>query len=90
MALRGWPSASWRFFAGQPDMAIEHFERTRRLSPQDALEPRCLSGIGCAHFFNRRFDDAARLLRMSIEGLPAYAPTYRFLAASYAHLGRTR
>jgi class 3 adenylate cyclase len=29
-----------------------------------------------------------KLLLMSLEELPTYAPTYRFLAASYAHLGR--
>jgi len=81
-------SAFLRLFAGQPDIAIDHFERYRRLSPHDPLLPRCLSGIGTAHFFNRRFEEAAKLLLMSLEELPTYAPTYRFLAASYAHLGR--
>jgi TolB-like protein len=80
-------SAFLRLFAGQPDIAIEHFERYRRLSPRDLLLPRCLSGIGTAHFFNRRFEEAAKLLLMSLEELPTYAPTHRFLAASYAHLG---
>jgi len=80
-------SAFLRLFAGQPDIAIDHFERYRRLSPHDPLLPRCLSGIGTAHFFNRRFEEAVKLL-MSLGELPTYAPTYRFLAASYAHLGR--
>jgi hypothetical protein len=52
------------------------------------LEPRCLTGIASAHFFSRRFYDAVKLLLVSLEELPTYTPTYRFLAASYAHLGR--
>ena len=86
---RGWFwSGNLRLFAGQPDLAIEHFERCRRLSPRDPVGPRCLTGIATAHFFNRRFDDAINLLLVSLEELSSYAPTYRFLAASYAHLGR--
>src|SRR5262249_35716536 len=77
-----------RLFAGQPDLAIEHFERCRRLSPRDPLEARRLTGIACAHFFNRRFDDAAGILLAALEELPGYAAAYRFLAACYAHLGR--
>jgi class 3 adenylate cyclase/tetratricopeptide (TPR) repeat protein len=77
-----------RLFAGQPDVAIEHFERCRRLSPRDPMGPRSLSGIASAHFFNRRFDDAVKLLLVSLAELPDYVPTYLFLAASYAHLGR--
>jgi tetratricopeptide (TPR) repeat protein len=76
------------FLRRQPDIAIEHFERYRRLSPHDPLLSRCLSGIGTAHFFNRRYEEVVKLLLMSLEELPTYAPTYRFLAASYAHLGR--
>ena len=81
-------SGNLRLFAGQPDIAIDHFERCRRLSPRDPMGPRCLTGIASAHFFNRRFDDAVKLLLITLGELPTYTPAYRFLAASYAHLGR--
>ena len=45
-------------------------------------------GIGNALFFNRRFDDAAAKLIVSLEQLPTFALTYRLLAACYAHMGR--
>jgi predicted Zn-dependent protease len=41
-----------------------------------------------AHFFARRFEEATAMLLMSLQQLPAYANTYRFLAASYARMGR--
>ena len=44
--------------------------------------------IGVAHFFAQRFDDAAALLLRSLQEHPGWAPTYRFLAACYAHMGR--
>jgi TolB-like protein/class 3 adenylate cyclase/predicted ATPase len=85
----GWFWSGWlRLFAGQPDLSIEHFERGRRLSPRDPLEPRSLTGIAFAHFFNRRFDEAARLLLRSLQELPNRATAHHFLAACYAHLGR--
>ena len=44
--------------------------------------------IGVGHFFARRFDDAAAMLLRSLQEHPGWAPTYRFLAACYAHMGR--
>jgi adenylate cyclase len=41
-----------------------------------------------AHFVNHRFEDALAALRVSLEEVPAFAPTYRALAACYAHMGR--
>jgi tetratricopeptide (TPR) repeat protein len=40
------------------------------------------------YFFARRFEDAAAMLLRSIQEHPGWAPTYRFLAACYAHMGR--
>jgi predicted Zn-dependent protease len=47
-----------------------------------------LSGIGTAYFANRRFEDAISTLLASVEELPGFTNTYRFLAAAYAHLDR--
>ena len=44
--------------------------------------------IGVAHFFARRFADAKTMLLRSLQEHPGWAPTYRFLAATYAHMGQ--
>jgi adenylate cyclase len=85
---RGWYwSAVLRLFAGNPDLAIEHFEASLRLSPRDRFGAP-LTGIGIALFFNRRFDEAAAKLLASLEQIPSLALTYQFLASCYAHMGR--
>jgi len=84
----GWYWSGWlRLIAGEPDLAIRHFETSLRLSPR---EPRGfhLGGIGTAHFMESRFAEAAATLRVALEELPSFTPTYRTLAACYAHLGR--
>ena len=85
---RGWYwSAVLRLFAGQPDLAIKHFEASLRLSPRDRFGAP-LSGIGIALFFSRRFDEALAKLRMAVEQLPTFALPHQFLASCLAHLGR--
>jgi pentatricopeptide repeat protein len=85
---RGWYSSGLlRVFAGQPDLALEHFENYLRLSPRDQLST-YLNGIGEAYFFSRRFDEAAATLLASLELAPTFPVTYRVLASCYAHMGR--
>jgi TolB-like protein len=85
---RAWfASGQLRLFAGQPDVALDHFDTSLRLSPRDR-QAFYLIGIGNALFFNRRFDDAAAKLIVSLEQLPTFALTYRLLASCYAHMGR--
>ena len=73
-----------RVHAGQYDAAIEHLERSLRLSPR-GLAPRM--ALGMAHFFSGRFAQAAEILAMSTrEG--ASATAYCFLASCYGHMGR--
>jgi pentatricopeptide repeat protein len=76
-----------RVFAGQPDLALEHFENYLRLSPRDRMAT-YLNGIGEAHFFSRRFGEAAANLLASLELAPSFPVTYRVLASCYAHMGR--
>jgi adenylate cyclase len=84
----GWYwSGVLRNWLGRPDLALEHFANYLRLSPRDRL-PFYLSAIGISLFFNRKFEDATAKLVESVERLPPHVPTYRFLAASYAHMGR--
>ena len=85
---RGWYiSGAIRLFAGQPDLAIEHVEASLRLSPR-ARFGTAFNVIGAAHFFSRRFDKAVPKLLLAVQENPDYPTPYRFLAASYAHMGR--
>jgi len=84
----GWQRSGWlRLWAGQPDLAIDHFETALRLNPRDPA-PATLMGIGVGHFFARRLEDARAMLLRSLQLQPGWVPTSRFLAACYAHLGR--
>ena len=83
----GWHISGWlRLWAGQTDLAIKHFETSARLNPRG--DARKLPGIGQAHFFNRRFGDALENLLMAHHDLPTSVMICRFLASSYAHMGR--
>jgi adenylate cyclase len=87
-SARSWYfSAVLRLFVGDPDLAIDHFEASMRLSPRDRFGAP-LTGIGGALLFSRRFEEAATTLRASLEQHPTFPLTYRFLAACYAHMGR--
>jgi adenylate cyclase len=84
---RGWlQSGVARLLAGQPDLAIERFETAFRLNPRNFGTTG--TGFGAAHFFSRRFDDAAAILLSALERGLAVPITYRFLASCYAHMGR--
>jgi adenylate cyclase len=85
---RGWVISGWlRLWAGQPELAIGHFETSLRLSPH-ARRSGTFMAIGVGHFFARRFEEAAAMLLRSLQEHAGWAPTYRFLAACYAHLGQ--
>ena len=46
-----------------------------------------LSVMGMAYFFKHRFDEAASNLLLAIQDHPGFPPSYRTLAACYAHMG---
>ena len=85
---RGWAiSGLIRLYAGQSDLAIAHVETSMRLSPRERMgQP--LTWMGTAYFFKRQFDEAASNLLLSIQDNPGFPPSYRVLAACYAHMGR--
>jgi TolB-like protein/class 3 adenylate cyclase len=87
-SARGWHlSGSLRSWAGQHDIAIEHCETALRLSPRAGVGP-SLHRIGISHFLRRRFDAAVPKLLLAIQDDPSFPAPYRWLAASYAHMGR--
>jgi TolB-like protein len=88
----GWRwSGFLRLWAGLPDVAIDHFERSLRLNPLDSSSGSSSGtsvAIGMAHFFARRLDRARAMLLRSLQQHPDWIPTNRFLVACYAHLGQ--
>ncbi len=85
---RGWfCSGAIHLWAGQIEVAIEHANTALRLSSWNRVAP-SLGLIGMAHFLGQRFDKAISTLLLAIEEDPSYPQPYRYLAASYAHLGR--
>ena len=84
----GWRMSGWlRLWAGDLDVAIEHFETAFRLSPRQRGGADYM-GIGEAQFFQRRFNEAIINLLNALEALPGHAGIYRYLASCYAHMGR--
>jgi adenylate cyclase len=84
----GWVISGWlRLWAGEPELGIGHFETSLRLSPH-ADRAGTFMAMGVGHFFAQRFGDAAAMLLRSLQEHAGWAPSYRFLAACYAHLGR--
>jgi adenylate cyclase len=49
-----------------------------------------MTGVGISLFLSGRFQEAVRKLLASLEQAPTFALTFRYLAASYAHLGRLK
>jgi TolB-like protein len=85
---RGWYWGGWvRLYAGQPVLAVEHFQTSLRLDPHLRTRP-YMTGNGVAHFFNRQYEEAVEALIASINEFPGWPTTYRFLAASYVQLGK--
>jgi TolB-like protein/Tfp pilus assembly protein PilF len=83
----GWFIKGWlRLWAGQADVAIELFEKSLRLDP--LRKTHATISIGIAHFFARRLEKAESMLLVSLQETPNWAPSLRFLASCYAHLGR--
>jgi len=87
---QGWQWSGWcRLWTGQPDLAIEHFRTAIRLSPREGTTGAGAHlGIGIGHLFARRFKEAEAMLLLALQERPSWAPTYRFLASCYAHMGR--
>jgi adenylate cyclase len=84
----GWRWSGWiRLWAGLPDVAIDHFERSSRLNPR-VSQGGTLMANGVAHFFARRLEQARTMLSLSLQQHPNWVPTNRFLAACYGHLGQ--
>ena len=76
-----------RLWAGDPDLAIEHLERSLRFSPRARVGMSSLM-IGAAHFVSRRFNAAVTNLLLARQEDPTHPVPYRVLASCYALMGR--
>jgi adenylate cyclase len=86
----GWlRSSQIRLWAGHYDLAIKHCEASIRLSPRENRAG-AYWGMGAGYLLTKRFEEAASMLRLALQERPSWAPTYRFLASCYAHMGRLK
>jgi tetratricopeptide (TPR) repeat protein len=87
-------SAAWslsgfqRISRGEPDDAVERFQRAMRLSPLDPEMFQMQTGMAMAHLFARRFDAASSWLEQAGREAPKVLRIYGFMAASHALAGR--
>jgi TolB-like protein/Tfp pilus assembly protein PilF len=80
-----WANSGWvRVWFGEPDVAIEHFQRAIRLSPVDPQMFVIDAGIAAAHFIAGRFDEASIWSEKALGGHTDYGPALRVATASYA------
>ncbi len=77
-----------RVWHGEPDAAIEHFERAMRLSPLDPETYRMQAGMSAAHLFAGRFDAASSLADKAFRDLPSFLLAAGVAAASHTLAGR--
>jgi len=84
----GWAwSGLLRLYAGEPDPAIEHVERSMRINPRERMVAP-LTLIGSAYFFKLSSRPRSRSCKHRYRNVRASAMSYRVLAACYAQMGR--
>jgi adenylate cyclase len=80
-----WSASGWvRILLGDPADAIERYARAMRLSPLDPLAYMTYHGMGTAHLFAGRYDEAASCAQKAGHEQPNWAPALRLAAQAYA------
>lgn len=84
-----WNRSGWlRNYLDDPETAIDHFERSLRLSPFDPISFNGIMGIGCAHFIAGRYDLAVQWQEKALMESPTSTWILRTLVPSYSLSGR--
>jgi adenylate cyclase len=74
--------------AGSVDDALAHFRNALRLSPRDPYSFMMLTGIAHCHMILGNYAEALAVCELSMASNAGYDPTYWYLIASSAQLGR--
>jgi Flp pilus assembly protein TadD len=72
---------------GNPGKAIALYHRADRLSPRDPRVWLIATGLGLAHFYDGRFEEARSWAEKALNHNPRFAMALRCLAVSLAQLG---
>jgi adenylate cyclase len=88
LALMWVQSAYVRAWLGEPDLALAHVERAKRLSPVDPHMFAMTGAEALAHFVARRHDEAFASAENALRHNPFFSQATRVAVASAAILGR--
>ena len=77
-----------RALAGQGVTAVEHAHQALRLSPYDPLIFRPYIGLAAAHFFARRYEEAAIAAGRAVQANPAFSISCMWHTIALANLDR--
>ena len=77
-----------RVWRGDLDDSIAHFAQAMRLSPLDTEMYRMQAGMGFAHLFAGRFDEASMWATKALRSLPSFLMVVALAAACHALVGR--
>jgi adenylate cyclase len=88
LALMWVQSAYVRAWLGEPDLALAHVERAKRLSPVDPHMFAMTGAEALAHFVARRHDEAFASAENALRHNPFFSQATRIAVASAAILGR--
>jgi adenylate cyclase len=75
-------SAFVRAWRGEPDIALAHTERARRLSPVDPQTFAINGAAATAHFVAGRLDEALAVAELALSQNPFFSPATRVAAAA--------
>lgn len=85
-----WHVSGWtNIYLGNPDKAIEHFDRAMRLNPLDPIFERMQIGTIAAYIVAGRYEQSSLFAQAALQQHPNYLPLLRVAAASYALAGKT-
>ena len=86
-----WQRSGWlHTYRSRSKTAIEHFERSLRLSPLDPINFNSYIGIGAAHAHAGRYEEAVTWIEKGLRERPDAVWAYRTLASAYANAGRLK
>jgi AraC-like DNA-binding protein/tetratricopeptide (TPR) repeat protein len=83
-----WGRSGWiDVYRGDGESAIERFKIALDLAPHDVLAFNSQVGIGCAHFLNRSYAEAAIWQERALSQHPSAFWVHRTMCAAYVHAG---